>query len=115
MFDLTPPEKFFIAISLILCAIFIATLVRLTLKFSCVKFTSNVSKEMRANDYFMSWIYLNYNLQVNLTNKTVLITGANSGIGRETALFMAKKGARVIMACRNMETSKIARGLIVEI
>lgn len=43
---------------------------------------------------------------MNLFGKTVLITGANSGIGKETARFMANNGARVIMACRTMETAE---------
>lgn len=45
-----------------------------------------------------------------MDGKTVLITGANSGIGKETALDLAKRGARVIMACRNYSTGKEARG-----
>ncbi|XP_050094972.1 retinol dehydrogenase 14 isoform X3 [Anopheles aquasalis] len=44
-----------------------------------------------------------------MDGKTVIITGANSGIGKETARDLARRGARIIMACRNMETAKQAR------
>jgi NAD(P)-dependent dehydrogenase (short-subunit alcohol dehydrogenase family) len=37
-----------------------------------------------------------------MQGKIVLITGANSGIGRETARGLAKMGAAVVMACRNL-------------
>ena len=37
----------------------------------------------------------------DLTNRTVLITGANSGIGLETSRVLASRGARVLMAARS--------------
>lgn len=41
-----------------------------------------------------------------LDGKTALVTGATSGIGRETARGLLERGAHVIMACRNMEKAE---------
>jgi NAD(P)-dependent dehydrogenase (short-subunit alcohol dehydrogenase family) len=43
------------------------------------------------------------------TGRTVLITGANSGLGLRSAEALAAKGARVLMACRNEAKAKVAR------
>lgn len=40
---------------------------------------------------------------MNLSGKTAIVTGANTGIGYETALDLFKKGAKVYVACRNQE------------
>ena len=45
----------------------------------------------------------------NVVGKIVIITGANHGIGKETALALAQRGAHIVMACRNLQRAEIAR------
>jgi NAD(P)-dependent dehydrogenase (short-subunit alcohol dehydrogenase family) len=44
----------------------------------------------------------------NLTGKTAIVTGANSGLGLETTRILAATGARVIMACRDSGRAEAA-------
>ncbi|MEQ9308179.1 MAG: SDR family oxidoreductase [Balneolaceae bacterium] len=44
-----------------------------------------------------------------MNNKLCVITGANSGIGFETAKELAKQGAFIVMVCRNEDKAEVAR------
>jgi len=46
---------------------------------------------------------------VNLAGRVYVITGANSGIGKEIAFFLAERGARLHLVCRNATRGREAR------
>uniref|UniRef100_A0ABM5EU69 WW domain-containing oxidoreductase n=1 Tax=Pogona vitticeps TaxID=103695 RepID=A0ABM5EU69_9SAUR len=50
----------------------------------------------------------------DMSGKTVIVTGANSGIGFETAKSLALHGAHIILACRNMVRANEAVQRILE-
>ena len=41
------------------------------------------------------------------TGRTILITGANSGIGFEATRALAERGAHVVMGCRNASKAQV--------
>lgn len=47
--------------------------------------------------------------KIKLHGKTAIVTGANTGLGFWTALDLAKRGARVILACRNLQKAEEAK------
>ncbi|KAG7463602.1 hypothetical protein MATL_G00178290 [Megalops atlanticus] len=53
-------------------------------------------------------------LDVNLSGRSFMITGANSGIGKAAALEIAKRGGTVHLICRNKERAEAAKVDIVE-
>lgn len=53
-------------------------------------------------------------LEVDVTGQSFVITGANSGLGKATALAIAKKGGTVHLVCRNRERGEAAKTEIAE-
>src|ERR1700690_542985 len=71
----------------------------------------------RANVGFVSRGGLHYAasmpvLDVDLSGKTCLVTGASAGIGKAAALALAKMGAHVVLGCRSAEKGEAARAEI---
>lgn len=48
-----------------------------------------------------------------MDGKVVVITGATGGIGKETARDLVKRGARVILACRNDDKANEVKGIYI--
>lgn len=48
-----------------------------------------------------------------MRGKVVIVTGANTGIGKETTRLLVKQGATVVMACRSESKAQAARSDIV--
>lgn len=46
--------------------------------------------------------------KASVKGKTVVITGGNTGIGKETAQELARRGGRIILGCRDMEKCEAA-------
>ena len=47
---------------------------------------------------------------LDLTGRTILVTGASSGIGRETAVLLSRLGARVVLVARNRDRLEETHG-----
>ena len=52
--------------------------------------------------------------EVDLSRRVGLVTGANSGMGKETARELARMGAEVILGCRSTVRGEAARAEIME-
>ena len=49
------------------------------------------------------------------TGKTMVVTGANTGLGFETAKTLAGKGARVLLGCRSLSKAQAAKDKILSV
>ena len=52
--------------------------------------------------------YSVYEEATSMVGKTVVITGGNTGLGKETAVKLASLGADVIILCRTPATAEAA-------
>jgi short-subunit dehydrogenase len=50
----------------------------------------------------------------DLSGKTIIVTGGNSGLGYESVKAFALKGATVVLACRNLEKGEKAQSEIMK-
>ena len=62
-----------------------------------------------SNSGFSDW---KPNQLPNLSGKTYVITGANSGLGFEASKMLVAKGANIVMVCRSAERSEGARNAL---
>ncbi|RVE46767.1 hypothetical protein evm_008551 [Chilo suppressalis] len=63
---------------------------------------------------YASYTWGRFKERTKMDGKTVIVTGCTSGIGKETAKELAKRGAKVIMACRNIEAAEKIKNNIIE-
>ncbi|KAF2365481.1 Short-chain dehydrogenase/reductase SDR [Trinorchestia longiramus] len=49
-----------------------------------------------------------------MDGRVVIVTGSSAGLGKETALDLAGRGARVIMACRNLSKAQAVADEIIK-
>lgn len=54
-----------------------------------------------------------YRKQNRIDGKVVIVTGCNTGLGKETVLELASRGAHVHMACRDMKKCDAARDEVI--
>ena len=53
-------------------------------------------------------------IDADLRGRVAVVTGANSGMGKETARELARMGAEVVLGCRSVERGEAARQDIIE-
>lgn len=70
-----------------------------------------VTSTVLLNKYFSGGVC---HIKKNLSSKVVIVTGASTGIGQFTTQELAKMGATVVMACRDLPKSEQAKAAILK-
>jgi len=72
-------------------------------------------KEYTQNGYLSAAkSFVSGDLEVDCSGKEYMITGSNSGIGKQAALEIAKRGGKIHMVCRNPKAAAEAKDELVE-
>jgi NAD(P)-dependent dehydrogenase (short-subunit alcohol dehydrogenase family) len=103
-------ETFFLAIfyAIFALVIFIAFILMLRFEIDAQKKRFNFFK-LLLNVNFRNYMQGRpFYSDVKLDGKVAIVTGANTGIGKETAIDLAKRGAKVYIACRDVNKSQEA-------
>ncbi|XP_077421671.1 DHRS-12_like_SDR_c-like domain-containing protein [Vanacampus margaritifer] len=58
--------------------------------------------------------FVEKDLEVSLAGRSFMITGANSGIGKATAMAVARRGGTIHVVCRNKDKAEEARAELVK-
>ncbi|XP_023674527.1 dehydrogenase/reductase SDR family member 12-like isoform X1 [Paramormyrops kingsleyae] len=79
-----------------------------------VWFLKGINEYTRNGFQAASKQFVDKDMEVAVAGRTFMITGAGSGIGKATALAIAKKGGTIHMVCRNKEKAEKAKADIVK-
>ncbi|KAM8903868.1 DHRS-12_like_SDR_c-like domain-containing protein [Spinachia spinachia] len=81
---------------------------------NCAWFLKGMTEFTRSAFLAASKRFAEKDLDVAVAGRAFMITGANSGIGKATAMAIAKKGGTIHMVCRNKDKAEEARADIVK-
>ncbi len=97
---------------LIIIRLIVITKIKKMMKFIIFFFIIKAGvKKMSIKQKYLHWVDAHVD---DLTNKKIIVTGANSGIGLQVAGYLAYKNATVIMACRDLNKAKKAKSELLQ-
>ncbi|TNN33229.1 Dehydrogenase/reductase SDR family member 12 [Liparis tanakae] len=81
---------------------------------NAVWFVKGLQEYTRSGYEAASQRFVTSDLEVDLSGRSFMITGANSGLGKRMALEVATRGGTVHLVCRNQSRAEAARQEIIE-